>query len=117
MYVVPPPKSLVSKPSLTVVAAVLLGCAAASVAVEFVADALRARRLRVSGTYDAWQAKAQAVADAARQKSLLSGAAALKASNWQERNVAGAASEEDAKLIREMNAYLGVEANSGSGAQ
>ena len=33
-----------------------------------------------------------------------------KATNWLERNVNGAASEEDARLIRSMNEFLGVEA-------
>lgn len=35
----------------------------------------------------------------------------MKANNWLERNVTGAASEEDAKIIRGMNEFLGVEAD------
>ena len=44
----------------------------------------------------------------AKNKRLLSGNEALKASSWTERNVTGAASEEDAHLIRGMNEFLGV---------
>lgn len=36
----------------------------------------------------------------------------MQAKNWLERNVSGAATEEDAKIIRNMNEFLGVEADS-----
>ena len=48
------------------------------------------------------------VSPQAKNKRLLSGNEALKASSWTERNVTGAASEEDAHLIRGMNEFLGV---------
>ena len=66
-----PPQVVVPKPSLALVAITLLGAAAVSVTVEFVQDALRRASLRQSGQYDAWQAKAQAVADAVRMPGFL----------------------------------------------
>ena len=37
--------------------------------------------------------------------------ALAKADKWVERNINGAASEDDVKLIRSMNEFLGVEAS------
>ena len=60
------PQVAVPKPSLALVGAALLGVCALSVAVEFVQDWARRRALQKSGQYEAWQAKATAVADAVR---------------------------------------------------
>jgi hypothetical protein len=62
--------------------------------VELARDALRARHLDATGEKAAWLAKAETVAAAARVKAAASAGAKVKAKDWAERNVAGAASEE-----------------------
>jgi hypothetical protein len=82
---------------------------------ELLGDALRRRKLQTSGLQAAWLAKATAVAAAARKKfddCQVSQEGCLVASvqpaSWSDRNVAGAASEEDVALIRGMNEFLGA---------
>lgn len=87
-------------------AAVLLGGVTLSLLVELVHDARRRHTLEKSGEKAAWLAKAEAVAAAARAKAEAGAGEKQRAANWAERNVAGAASEEDAKLIRGMNEFL-----------
>ena len=82
-----------------------LGAATLALVVELIRDALRQRELLRSGEQAAWLAKAEAVAAAARAKSAAAGER-VKAKDWAERSVAGAASEEDATLIREMGSFL-----------
>lgn len=98
-------QALLARPSLGLVAAALLATATLFLLAELVRDALRARRLAASGEQAAWLAKAEAVAAAAALKAAAAGEK-VKAKDWAERNVAGAASEEDASLIRGMNEFL-----------
>lgn len=71
---------------------------------QFVTDAMWQRKVRKTGEKEAWLAKAQQVGRAARERDLSTPKA--KATNWEERNVNGAATEEDAKIIRELNSFL-----------
>ena len=93
----------------------LLGAVSVSLLLELLGDALRRRKLQTSGLQAAWLAKATAVAAAARKKfddCQVSQEGCLVASvqpaSWSDRNVAGAASEEDVALIRGMNEFLGA---------
>jgi hypothetical protein len=119
---------LLPQASLGVLAAAVLAAVVLSLLLEGVRDALRRRQLRVTGLKAQWLAKAETVAAAvrpqhplrtralrhshsppprqARAKAAAGPAPTQKAKDWAERNVAGAASEEDASLIRGMNEFL-----------
>ena len=109
-----PSQALLARPSLGLVAAALLATATLFLLAELVRDALRARRLAASGEKAAWLAKAEKVAAAARAKAAAGVAPTQSAKTWAERNVQGAASEDDAILIRSMNEFLGVDNNDGA---
>ena len=108
------PLRLAGTPALSVFAGALLAAVLASLLAEAVGDALRQRHLRLSGEKAAWLAKAEKVAAAARAKAAAGLAPTQSAKTWAERNVQGAASEDDAILIRSMNEFLGVDNNDGA---
>lgn len=108
------PLRLAGTPALSVFAGAVLAAVLASLLAEAVGDALRQRHLRVSGEKAAWLANAEKVAAAARAKAAAGLAPTQSAKTWAERNVQGAASEDDALLIRSMNEFLGVDNNDGA---
>ncbi len=62
---------LLPKPSLALVAGAVLAVVVFTLLVEAVGDALRRRKLRVSGLEDAWLAKSEAIAAAVRVDAVL----------------------------------------------